>query len=170
MDVNRDLADPRQDMIKEETGKYIYVDPANGEFDIDKFNGHYEQYRDRRRNEMKKKMKEKLDELNAPTPTISVYEQSIPKILSDTKESVFNTLDDLLQGSFKIDTFTKDNRLFFIGITLIFMALFVYIYSVLVGDNQEKYNNSEQNKFYVQHTHNIVNNQNLEYYCQPSIH
>ena len=134
MDVNRDLSDPRMDMIKEGGGKYIYVDPANNKFDIDKFNRYYDQYRDRRRAEMKAKMEEQLAKLNAPAPDIPIYEQSIPKILLDTKDTIFYTLDDLLQGNFMIDTFTKDNRLFFIGLTLMFIALFMYIYGILVKD------------------------------------
>ena len=111
---------------------------------------------------MKEKMGDKLAKLNTPSQSISVYEQSIPKILSDTKDTLFNTLDDLLQGAFTMDTFTKDNRLFFIGLTLIFVALFVYIYNILVGDHEEIFHNGEQT-IYVQHTHNIIRNgQNLE--------
>lgn len=152
MDINRDLADPRKDMIKDEEGRYIYVDPANNKFDIDKFNRYYEQYRDRRRVEMKEKMEAKLKELNAPQPSIPVYNQSIPKILIDTKDSIFNLLDDLLQGKFTIDTLTKNNRLFFIGITLFFIGLFVYIYNILIDD---KPNDIKTGGLQINHVHKI---------------
>jgi hypothetical protein len=137
MDINVDQAEPRKDMILQEDGKYVFVDPANNKFDIDKFNRYYEQYRERRRADMQKKMLTKLEALNAPAPEIPVYKQSVPKIILDIKDSLFNLLDDLLQGKFEFDTFFKNNRLFYLGIALVFVGLFVYVYSILIDDEYE---------------------------------
>ncbi len=154
MDVNIDQADPRKDMIKQDDGKYVYVDPANSKFDVDKFNRYYEQYRDRRRSQMKEQMEKKLAALNAPDPEIPVYNQSIPKIIMDVKDSLFNTLDDILQGKFEIETIMKNNRLFYLGITFIFLAIFMYVYSILVGDSNDNKKGGNP-LLYVHHTHEI---------------
>lgn len=135
MDINVDQATPRNDMITQNDGKSIYIDPANNKFDIDKFNRYYEQYRDRRREQSKENLEKKLAALNAPEIVIPVYNQSIPKIMLDTKDTIFNVLDDILQGNFEIDTFVKENRLFYLGITFIFVALFAYVYILLVNSS-----------------------------------
>lgn len=154
MDINVDQADPRKDMIKEDSGKYLYVDPSNNKFDIDKFNRYYEQYRDRRREQMKEEMNKKLKELNAPDPVIPVYRQSIPKILTDVKDSMFNLLDDLLQGNFTMDTFIKNHRLFYLGIIFVIIAVFMYVYTILVDDTNTTPIGG--NLFYIHHRHEVV--------------
>jgi hypothetical protein len=138
MNIDVDQAVPRKDMVLQEDGKYIYVDQTNSKFDIDKFNRYYEQYRERRRATMQTKMQEKLAELNRPRTEIPVYNQSVPKIILDVKDSLFNLLDDLLQGKIELETFFKNNRLFYLGITLIFIAIFVYVYGVLITDDDPK--------------------------------
>ncbi len=136
MDINRDLSDPRHDMIKLKGGKYIYVDPISSKFYIDRFSRYFQQYRDKRRIEMRRGMEEKLDSLLFPEPEIPIYQEPIQTIAIAAKDSIFETLDDILQNKLSIETFTKDNRLFFIGLTLILIAIFVYIYSILLeSDN-----------------------------------
>jgi len=154
MDINVDQAVPRKDMTMNQDGKYLYVDPSNNKFDIDKFNRYYEQYRERRRVRMKEEMNRKLTELNKPDPTIPVYRQSIPKILLDIKDSLFNTLDDILQGKISIETFTKNNRLFYLGIALFFIAIFMYVYSILIDDTRD--DESPSNLLRVHHIHELL--------------
>lgn len=136
MEVGQDLATPNNDLIRTDTGKYIYR--IDGErFEVDRFNRDFEQYAERRRQVMDKTLNDKLEALNQPDPEPPVYEQPVGQILVDTKDGLFNLLDDLLQFKFSLDTFTKDNRLFFIGLTLVFIALFVLVYSMFV-DTPEK--------------------------------
>ena len=73
------------------------------------------------------------------------------KILIDTKDSVFETLDDLLQQKFSAEMMVKDNRLFYLGLAILFIALFIYSYNILISDDHNT--NSESIDF--RHLHII---------------
>ena len=136
MDIGVDQGLPRGDLKKENDGKYIFRDPVTKKFDVDRFNLNFEEYEKRRKAEMKKKMDEKLDKLNTPVKRTPIYGESIGKIILGTKDALFNILDDILQYKFTNETLTKNNRLFYIGLTLIFIALFIYFYHILIsGEN-----------------------------------
>lgn len=152
MDIGKDQSKPRSDFKMNEDGSFRYQS-NNGEFDIDKFNLGYEQYKRRREKNKRIKMREKLDELNKQDEKTPIYSESIGKILINTKDSLFQILDDLLQHKFKIDTFTKNNRLFYIGLILIFIASFMYLYTVFIGDEHDLQGG---NVIGVKHMHEIV--------------
>lgn len=144
MDIDIDQADPRNDLIKEnQDGKYIFkVD--KDKFEIDRFNRVFDQYIDRRKEEMKKRMEQRLNELNKPVDPPPIYNLPLGEILIKTKDSMLNMLDDLLRFRFNLDTFTKNNRLFHIGVLTIIIGLVIYLYAVLSdsdSSNGIKYNN-----------------------------
>ena len=132
MDVQIDQSVPRNDMIKEEDGKYIYRIDENRD-EVDRFNRDFEQYKERRKKMMKIKLDEKLDRLNQPPEELPLYNQPVGSILIQTKDAWLNLLDDLLQFRFTLDTFTKENRLFHIGLTIVFVAIFMYVYSTIMS-------------------------------------
>jgi len=104
--------------------------------DIDNFDRNYEQYILKRKKNMKQKMALRLAELNNDNPIDTpIYSKNIASIIIDTKDALFDLLDDLLQHKFTIDTFTKNNRMFYIGLILILIALFIYIYNIIIGDH-----------------------------------
>jgi hypothetical protein len=125
-------------------GTYLYKSQT-GKFDIDRFNRDYDQYKKQRTNEMEEKLTHKLEILNKPPEEIPIYQHSIGKIFIDTKDAIFEILDDLLQFKFNLNTFTRDNRLFYIGIFLIFIACFMFLYTLVLSDENEikKTNNNE---------------------------
>jgi len=71
-----------------------------------------------------------LAELNIPEEEIPIYEESVGNMLINFKDSIFNTLDDILQKKFSIETITKNNRLFYWGMLLVIIALVMYLYSI----------------------------------------
>lgn len=158
MDNNmfRDLAEPNGDLKRFGDGKYLHK-WNNDEFDIDKFNRDFEQYRIKRKKEMKKKMALRLAELNKPKKVVQVYEKPLGNILLDTKDAMFEILDDLLQHKLEIDTFTKNNRLFYIGIVLIFIAVFLYMYTIVIGDNHRSSETYKNKHIHIDHLHKIFN-------------
>ena len=87
---------------------------------------------------MRRNMREKLDKLNVPKKVTPIYRDSLGQILIDTKDALFQILDDLLQHKFTLDTFIKDNRLFYIGMILIFIASFMYLYTIIIGNAHVK--------------------------------
>lgn len=153
MDVNIDQANITNDFIGTDEGKYFYRSDT-GEFDFDKFNLEFDQYKERRDAEQERNLQEKLAELNKPKEIIPIYGQSIGQVLIDTKNSLFELLDDLLQGEFTTLTFTKNHRLFYIGLILLFIAIFMYIITIAISDNNY---NQKNDVIEVNHIHRIIN-------------
>jgi hypothetical protein len=137
MNLGQDQATPRNDMIKKNNGTYIYKINEN-RFEVDRFNRDFDQYKIRRKLEMEESMRKRLEELNRPEPIPPVYQQPVGKILIDTKDAVFNIIDDLLQFKFNSSTFTKGGRLFYIGLLLLIIATLLYVYDVFVTSGEQK--------------------------------
>jgi hypothetical protein len=122
-----------RNLVKMVDGSYLYIS-SDGKFDIDRFNRDYDQYKIRRKDEMEKKIALKLAALNKPSPEIPIYKQSIGTILINTKDGLFDILDDILQAQFTLSTFTQNNRLFYIGITMIFIACFIFMFTQIFDE------------------------------------
>jgi len=129
MDINVDQGIPRGDLVRFESGKYLYK-LADGKFDIDRFNRDFNQYKDKRKQEMAEILNKKLEILNTPPREIPVYNLSIGDILVNMKIAFFNILDDILQFNFNINIFLKENRLFYIGLMLIIVSCLIYMYLI----------------------------------------
>jgi len=136
----------KDDLKKLEDGKYLYVLP-DGKLDVDKFNRAFDQYIDKRKEYIQEQVDKRLDELNRAPPPIPIYKRSIGEIMVNTKDALFNTLDDVLQFKFESGTFTKDFRLFYIGLFIIIIAFIIFFYSFFVKD--DKTNNAIE----IRHTH-----------------
>jgi len=116
-----------------DNGAYLYRSDS-GKFDIDMFNRDIKQYENKRQDTMKDKLALKLKELNTPEQIDPIYGEPVGKIIIDTKDAVFETLDDMLQFKFGINTFMKKNRLFYLGLFLILLACFLFLYNVVFVD------------------------------------
>jgi len=60
-------------------------------------------------------------------PIKRINELTILEILSGIKQTFFGIINDLLRRHITLDTFTKDNRLFYLGIILIIFILIVIV-------------------------------------------
>lgn len=127
-DDNKPEVQGNRDLVKLVDGSYLYIS-KDGKFDIDRFNRDYDQYKIRRKDEMEKNIALKLAALNKPKPETPIYQQSIGTIFINTKDGLFDTLDDVLQAKIELNTFTRNNRLFYIGLTMIFIACFIFLYT-----------------------------------------
>ncbi len=154
MDIDRDQATPTTNFREQNDGIFQYQSD-NGDFDVDRFNLFFEQYRERRKKEQRKKMRDKLDDLNAPPVIKPIYKYSIGQIAIDTKDALFQILDDVLQGRWSVNTFTRDNRMFYIGIVFILLASFAYLYTMITNDALET--TEQSGRFEIQHVHKIMN-------------
>jgi hypothetical protein len=125
MDIGVDQSTPRGDLTRDEDGKYTYKITKNRN-EVDRFNRDFEQYADRRKLVMQQQMNARLEELNAPQDDTPIYKKPIGTILIKTKDTVFDILDDMMQFKFS-QIFTKDNRLFHIGVILLIITLTVFI-------------------------------------------
>lgn len=111
-------------------------------FDMSTFNGF--QIKMNRPPNHKITSSEKLKDLreyfgeNDPAPEEKpIHEQSIIDIFIGIKNTWFHILDDVLSGDITWDMFTKENRLFYIGLTIIIVAILLYIYNYFTEEYGE---------------------------------
>lgn len=109
-------------------------------FNVKEFNVGFEQARDITKAKIREQDKEKLGELNKITYRKKITEMSVGEIMIGVKDTWFDLIDDLLQRKFSFETFTKNNRMFFMGLTIVIIVLVVYIYDVFTRDVQPEIN------------------------------
>lgn len=71
-----------------------------------------------------------------------LYEQSLYDTLVNTKDAYYSVFDDILKGDIKYPyytVFTKNNRLYYIGIGLVIIVFILMIYNSLVFSNKTEY-------------------------------
>lgn len=142
----QDLATVDNRLVKQYDGKYLYVLP-DGKLDIDHYNRVFTQYSDIRKNDMKIELEKKIADMNKPKPVDLIYDNSIGVILINTKDAAFNIMDDVVNMRFNNDIITKDNRLFYLGIIIVFVACLMYLYLFFSGDDDKKVSYENTIKF-----------------------
>jgi|688.fasta_scaffold858094_1 hypothetical protein len=137
MDINVDQGSAKSGLLgREYNGKYLYrLD--SGKFDIDKFNRDFDQYKDQRKEEMRERIDKKISELNKPVEQVALYDLSIGQIMINMKDAIFNIIDDLLNFKISKNVFIKQNRLFYIGIFIILIAIILYLYMFFINNKDE---------------------------------
>lgn len=134
-------------------------------FDVQEFNKQFELDKEQRKLIAQEKDLQKLRQLNETIVEKKLYENTVSDIIIGIKNSWFNLLDDLLEQKFSISIFTRENRLFYIGITLIIMGLLIYLYNFFLEDgNEYEQKNTEKiiEKYYIygpsKHIKEVVTN------------
>jgi hypothetical protein len=128
------------------------------------------QYLKQSHDEQTKVEDKKINELNRLSATSALEQNSggannltnlsLYQILINTKDAWFYLLDDLLEQRFEIETFTKNNRLFYIGLTLIFFASILYIYVLLASDSETPPETAKRNES-INYIYNVYPNPNV---------
>jgi hypothetical protein len=114
-------------------------------FDLAKFNKDFENNKNKSKEEEHNRLKEKLNELNKEDDRKKIYELNIFEILVGIKDAWFDLIDDILAHNITLRSFTRNNRLFFFGITIIFIGCVLYLYSMLFREDNSSDMNSEHN-------------------------
>lgn len=108
--------------------------PLSGKFNLDKFNKAFDLTSSTDYARQKLIDAERLNRLQAnivPPPVIPIYELPISDILVNIKNTWFELLDDLLNQRFQLDTLTKNNRMFYIGITIFVTVALLYLFVMI---------------------------------------
>jgi hypothetical protein len=98
-----------------------------GNFDVGQFNKRFDNMIRREKIIDKNIDINKLNKLNDIIKQKPIYENSLMEIIYNTKTELFYILDDLLQQNISWNILTKNNRLFYIGITLIILSILFFI-------------------------------------------
>lgn len=129
------------------------------EFDVKAFNKVFEEQQAKLKEDSKKREEETLKKLNEAKKDVSLISLSIGEILINTKDAWFDILDDLLQYKFGWDILTKNNRLFYIGLTLAVMAIIFYLYEIFTDEEKTKEINVSKQIIEI---HHIGNENNID--------
>lgn len=107
----------------------------NKRFDLKKFNKVFDINRDLTKQNQKLRDIEYLNKLSSVETKTSLYDLNISQIIINTKNSWFNLLDEMLDRNVKdydLNMISKDNRLFYVGLTIIVICVILYVYITMV--------------------------------------
>ena len=117
---------------------------------LQKFNSKFEEDQQQRKMEIVRMEKEKLRRMNKKLKVKNIHDLTLGEILVNTKNAYLDIIIELLSFDYKdgISTiFTKENRIFYIGVSLLILSFFIYILSFIFdsGDTNNK-NKSDSDK------------------------
>lgn len=107
-------------------------------FDIKKFNADFDQEKADIKENVGKLEQARLAELNKEPPKKQIYEYSVAEIIIGIKDAWFDILDDLLQHRLSAETFLRDNRMFFVGLTVVIIVIILYLYDIITEEEEIK--------------------------------
>lgn len=119
----------------EKTGKYVIdLTKFNSELYNDKYKSYIDDVKKRRKNANEKNMKNLIgtDNINIKPEYKPFYQLNLLEIALELKNTMFSILDDILAGNMTLDIILKDNRLFYVGLTILIIAIILYIYDYAI--------------------------------------
>ncbi len=63
------------------------------------------------------------------------YKMNILEILIEMKNTWFQILDELLAGNFSMSILIKNNRMFYVGLTILIFAIILFIYDYAIDSS-----------------------------------
>lgn len=126
-------------------------------FDLGKFNKVFERNKEIVKESQRINDLNKLNALSETQERISLYNLSLFQIIVNTKDAWFNLLDDMLDQRFELATLTKNNRLFYIGITIVTIIIILYLYGMMSSEKTEKPVESIQKIYHIYQHPNYAN-------------
>ena len=137
MDINKWINELEPKLIK------AYLDDPNaiikgGLFNINDFNKVYEIMKEQRKKILQENDITELNKLNEEAnivKKVQPYEQNIYEILVGIKNTINGIIYDLINNmkyfTFNIDIFYKNDRLFYIGLIFIIIAILLFLFDLL---------------------------------------
>ena len=126
------------------------------EDDNKKFNLQFDKLKADAKEKYKKNQEDRLLKLNTEAnqpSTTPFYKKNIGQLFIGIKDTWFEILDDVLNKDFSIRIFTKDNRLFFIGLTICIIGFILVIYDMFINPSDD--DSSDKKKVEIHHVYHI---------------
>lgn len=117
------------------------------------FNKKFEEQKLQVKNRYKKKEKELNSKSNKLPPYTPIYSQNMWSMLVNLKNAWFDIMDDLLNGKFSWNIFSKDSRLFYVGLTFCIIAIVLFLLEYITNDEKE----TKGNVMEVRHIYEYIN-------------
>jgi hypothetical protein len=127
---------------------------SNKPFDLNKFNIIFDRNKEIQKENQRIKDLNKLNALSQETNKVSLYNLSMYDIIVNAKNAWFGLLDDLLNRSFNMQTLTKDNRLFYLGLTIVIFCVILYIFVLMMNEGKQE---EHDDRNIVYHIHQYQN-------------
>ena len=111
------------------------MDKNKKQQDSAKFNKDFDIQKDIKQKQNQIKSQQKIDELEKQDNEEHekmLHEKSVLEIGRSTKDVWLSILDDIITFNFSLDMFTKEYRLFYIGLTIVVISLCIYLYNVII--------------------------------------
>lgn len=102
------------------------VDLVKNKFDIAAFNRDFENQMIAKKEEENKKDMEKLKEMNKEIYKKKISEMTTGEIIGEWQSSLTGMINDMIHLKFQPEILFSENRLFFIGITLLIIVILFY--------------------------------------------
>lgn len=115
------------------TGKYV-IDLTK--FNSKLFNDKYKSYIDdvkKRNQDVKNLIDTDNININNEIKYKPFYQLNLLEITLELKNTLFAILDDILLGNMSLDIILKENRLFYVGLTILIIAIILYIYDYAIN-------------------------------------
>ena len=110
----------------------------NNELDIDDFNKKFEEIQKNQETTGKEDEDKKLNNFKNNSKKKKFKDMTLIELITNTKKEIFALTDDLIKRKFKIETFTKNDRLFYLGLFLLAVSILIYILSYLFSSNKKQ--------------------------------
>jgi hypothetical protein len=117
------------------------------------FNDQFEKEKEINKIRGKQNQEQTLSELSESETKeeIPFYKKNVYDILIAIKDTWFYIIDDLINKPFTFDIFFKNNRLFYIGLTICIIALLFILYDIIKNNFGEENKTSSDKKVEIHH-------------------
>ena len=137
--------------IQEDEEDTINIEEGEDEQQIflQKFNKNFEEEQEQRKMKIVEMEKEKLKMLISKKNKKNIHDLTLGEILVNTKNSYLDIIIELLSGDYKdgfSKIFTKENRIFYIGVSLLILSFFIYILSFIFDSNNDNQSKQDSDK------------------------
>ena len=116
----------------------VTTDQNSYTFDIKKFNQDFEDYLTNQKKARTEREQKYLESKEIIKRQKLLHELTFYEILGNTKDTVFNVMDDLTTININRDTLSKENRLFYIGLLLIIFSIFLLGIYIIIPKREKK--------------------------------
>ena len=102
------------------------------QFKLNEFNKSFDQILRLAENQQADQEAQILQHLNQPRTDKPLLEQSIGEIMIHTKDTIFDLMYDILTGQWDRELFTKRNRMYYLGIMCLIIAILIHLWGELL--------------------------------------